>query len=121
MSGGLVRAGVRQGDVVLVPGASGGVGSALIQLANRRGARTVAMCAEDKAAAVAAILGDARHRADQQVGQGLAVDLLGHQAFGRQATLLRAETHRSAEVGLFVTLLARDPAKLETVLQPIKA
>ncbi|MEM7238790.1 MAG: zinc-binding dehydrogenase, partial [Pseudomonadota bacterium] len=48
----LNRAEVGEGDVVLIPGASGGVGSALIQLANRRGARTVAMCGPDKADAV---------------------------------------------------------------------
>jgi NADPH:quinone reductase-like Zn-dependent oxidoreductase len=51
----LNRAAVGAGDVVLIPGASGGVGSALIQLANRRGARSVALCGEDKAEAVAAI------------------------------------------------------------------
>ena len=34
----LNRAGVAAGDSVLIPGASGGVGSALIQLARRRGA-----------------------------------------------------------------------------------
>ena len=45
----LNRASVGENDTVLVSGASGGVGSALIQLANRRGARTVALCAEDKA------------------------------------------------------------------------
>ncbi len=44
----LCRANVVEGDVVLIPGASGGVGSALIQLANRRGARTVAMAGEAK-------------------------------------------------------------------------
>ncbi len=44
----LRRADVGAGDVVLVPGASGGVGSALIQLANRRGARTVAMASDAK-------------------------------------------------------------------------
>jgi len=51
----LNRAAVGEGDVVLIPGASGGVGSALIQLANRRGALTLAMCGDDKAQAVAAI------------------------------------------------------------------
>ncbi len=51
----LNRANVIAGDVVLIPGASGGVGSALIQLANRRGARTVAMCGADKADQVRAI------------------------------------------------------------------
>ena len=39
----LVRAGVGAGDTVLVPGASGGVGGALVQLAKRRGARVIAM------------------------------------------------------------------------------
>lgn len=51
----LNRAAVATGDVVLVPGASGGVGSALVQLANRRGATTVAMCSQTKADAVRAI------------------------------------------------------------------
>ncbi len=46
-------------DTVLIPGASGGVGSALIQLAKRRGARAVAMCGAAKAGAVAAIGPDA--------------------------------------------------------------
>ena len=45
----LNRAGVGPRDWVLVTGASGGVGSALIQLAGRRGARTIALCAEEKA------------------------------------------------------------------------
>ncbi|MEM7430046.1 MAG: alcohol dehydrogenase family protein [Pseudomonadota bacterium] len=44
----LNRANVAEGDTVLIPGASGGVGSALIQLANRRGAKTIAMASESK-------------------------------------------------------------------------
>ncbi|MGB0506918.1 MAG: alcohol dehydrogenase family protein [Pikeienuella sp.] len=44
----LNRANVVAGDTVLIPGASGGVGSALIQLANRRGAKTIAMASEAK-------------------------------------------------------------------------
>lgn len=51
----LNRANVGADDTVLIPGASGGVGSALIQLAARRGARTIAMCAPAKAAGVAAM------------------------------------------------------------------
>jgi NADPH:quinone reductase-like Zn-dependent oxidoreductase len=50
----LNRAGVAAGDSVLVPGASGGVGSALIQLAGRRGAETVALCGDSKSDAVKA-------------------------------------------------------------------
>ena len=44
----LNRAGVTDGDTVLIPGASGGVGSALVQLANRRGAKTIAMASSAK-------------------------------------------------------------------------
>ncbi len=55
----LNRAAVGSGDSVLIPGASGGVGSALIQLAGRRGATTVAMCSPAKADAVRAAGADA--------------------------------------------------------------
>ena len=51
----LNRGAVTAGDTVLVTGASGGVGSALIQLANRRGAQCVALCGADKADAVKAV------------------------------------------------------------------
>ncbi|WP_425046258.1 alcohol dehydrogenase family protein [Primorskyibacter sp. S87] len=51
----LTRAGVSASDTVLVPGASGGVGGALVQLSKRRGARVVAMASEDKHPQVAAL------------------------------------------------------------------
>jgi len=44
----LTRANVVEGDTVLITGASGGVGGALVQLANRRGARTIAMASAAK-------------------------------------------------------------------------
>jgi NADPH:quinone reductase-like Zn-dependent oxidoreductase len=44
----LDRAGVAEGERVLVTGASGGVGSALVQLARSKGARPVAICAREK-------------------------------------------------------------------------
>ena len=54
----LTRAGVTAADTVLVPGASGGVGTGLIQLAKRRGARVVALASENKHAAVRALGAD---------------------------------------------------------------
>lgn len=44
----LERAQVRAGDTVLITGASGGVGSALIQLVNRRGATSIALSSQSK-------------------------------------------------------------------------
>ncbi|MGB5068931.1 MAG: alcohol dehydrogenase family protein [Albidovulum sp.] len=49
----LSRAAVGAGDTVLITGASGGVGSALIQLAHRRGARVVCLASEAKHADLA--------------------------------------------------------------------
>ncbi|MEO1139266.1 MAG: alcohol dehydrogenase family protein [Pseudomonadota bacterium] len=49
----LARAHVGAEDTVLIPGASGGVGGALIQLARRRGARVIAMASEAKHTQVA--------------------------------------------------------------------
>lgn len=68
----LVQGKVGTGDVVLIPGASGGVGSALIQLVRRRGAVPVALCGADKAAAVKAVGAEAvLPRAPEDLGAAL--------------------------------------------------
>lgn len=54
----LTRANVTKADTVLVPGASGGVGGALVQLAKRRGARVIALASEAKHTDVTALGAD---------------------------------------------------------------
>jgi NADPH:quinone reductase-like Zn-dependent oxidoreductase len=51
----LTRIGLTAGERVLITGASGGVGSAAVQLAKRRGAEVIAMASEEKAEAVLAL------------------------------------------------------------------
>lgn len=52
------RAGVKAGDTVLITGASGGVGSATIQLVKRRGAKVIAIAGQSKIDAVREIGAD---------------------------------------------------------------
>jgi NADPH:quinone reductase-like Zn-dependent oxidoreductase len=54
----LRRAKLKAGETVLITGASGGVGSATVQLAKRRGARVVAIAGEEKHDAVVKIGAD---------------------------------------------------------------
>ena len=61
----LERSGVSEKDTVLITGASGGVGSALIQLAKRRGAKIIALTNASKADQVAALGPDALIRRGQ--------------------------------------------------------
>ncbi len=55
----LQRIGLTAGQSIAVPGASGGVGSALVQLARRRGARVVAISGASKATQVLELGADA--------------------------------------------------------------
>ncbi len=52
------RADVKAGETVVITGASGGVGSAAIQLVKRRNAKVIAVCGEDKRAQVEALGAD---------------------------------------------------------------
>jgi len=55
----LSRAAVTDADTVLVTGASGGVGSALVQLAKRRGARVIGLASAEKHKSILALGADA--------------------------------------------------------------
>ena len=90
------RAAVAGDNVVLVTGASGGVGSAALQLARRRGARVIAVAVASKAAAVAG-LGASRviaRDADLRAELGpesvdVIIDVAGGAAFRSYPDLLR--------------------------------
>jgi NADPH:quinone reductase-like Zn-dependent oxidoreductase len=92
----LQRAQVRVGECVLITGASGGVGSAAVQLARRRGASVLAVAGASKATAVAA-LGASRvieRGADlrREVGAqtvDVVIDVVGGAAFASLLGLLR--------------------------------
>lgn len=68
------RAGVTKGTRVLVTGASGGVGSALVQLSKRRGAHVIGTAGESKQARVRNI------GADEVLGRTEPLDILGDES-----------------------------------------
>ena len=73
----LERAGVSEGQWVLVSGASGGVGGALIQLAKRRRANVVAIAGVSKIDAVRAIGADATIARQDHDPAAAVLDLVG--------------------------------------------
>lgn len=97
----LARASVGKDDRVLITGASGGVGSALIQLAKRRGAIVIAMASEAKHAQLAELnadvllprsvtpLADALHAATGEDTVTVVADVVGGDYF---PTLIEALT-----------------------------
>lgn len=93
----LSRAKVAGADTVLVTGASGGVGSAAVQLARRRGARVYAVAGTDKAAAVAALGPDRVLSRDAD----LLVEL------GRESVSVVIDVVGGATFGCLLGLLAR--------------
>jgi NADPH:quinone reductase-like Zn-dependent oxidoreductase len=74
----LHKANLRQGETVLVTGASGGVGSATVQLAKRRGAKVIAIAGEDK------------HEKVSQIGADIVL--------GRSANLIAELGEQSVDV-----------------------
>ncbi|MEO0401657.1 MAG: zinc-binding dehydrogenase [Pseudomonadota bacterium] len=98
----LARATVGPDDVVLVTGASGGVGSALIQLAKRRGAKVVGMASEAKHAQMAPLGADALlSRSPAHLGAALA------EAIGRDTVTVVADIVGGPDFGAIIDVLAR--------------
>jgi NADPH:quinone reductase-like Zn-dependent oxidoreductase len=92
----LHRAGVTAKDHVLVTGASGGVGSAVVQLAKRRGATVTAVCGQEKFAQLKAIGADHLVARDENlqivVGSNridVAIDNVAGEAFGQVIEVLK--------------------------------
>lgn len=96
----LRAAGLRAGDSLLVTGASGGVGTFLIQIAKHAGARVVALADPSKASALQALGADAvidrrapnwpqqARTANQGQAFSLVADVVGGSAFGTLLGLL---------------------------------
>ncbi len=88
------RAAVGDGDRVLVPGASGGVGSAVVQLAKRRGAEVIAIAGRSKIDAVRTLGVEVIERgADLLAGLGeksvdVIIDNVAGEGFGALLKLL---------------------------------
>ena len=92
----LTRAHVSAGETVLITGASGGVGSAAVQLARRRGAQVIAVAGDAKAAAVESlgarkVLGREADLLDELGRESIdsVIDVVGGPAFPRLLEVLR--------------------------------
>ncbi|UCH75648.1 MAG: alcohol dehydrogenase family protein [Rhodospirillales bacterium] len=92
----LTRAQLESGETVLVTGASGGVGSAAVQLARRRGARVIAVAAAAKTEEVRQLGADEVVARDADPGDvvsedavDVVVDLVGGARWPRLLELLR--------------------------------
>lgn len=88
----LHRSGVGAGEHVLVTGASGGVGSAAVQLVKRRGARVTALCGASKHRDVLGLGADAVLDRNAQLESGAfdaVIDIVGGAGFGALLDALR--------------------------------
>ena len=93
----LHRARVKPGDRVFITGASGGVGSAALQLAKRRGAEVIAATSPSKMEAVKAL------GADAVVGRGDEA----FRVLGEQSVDVVIDNVAGADTGLWMKLLRR--------------
>lgn len=93
----LERSQVARGEVVLVTGASGGVGSAAVQLAARRGARVIAVSSPAKGAALA------------DLGATLVIDRDADlvQRLGRESVAVVIDVVGGGQFGPLLDVLAR--------------
>ncbi len=125
----LQRAAVADGEQVLITGASGGVGSAAIQLARRRGARVTTISAADKLATLAAMGADAtlsRTDAIPVAAFDVVIDLVAGPAWSATIDGLRNDGRyvaAGAIAGPIVeldvrTLYLRDLSRLGSTRQP---
>ncbi len=92
----LERSAVTRGETVLITGASGGVGSAAVQLAVRRGARVIAVAGAAKAPAIEALGASRVIARDADLAKNLGaesvdavIDVVGGGQFGQLLEVLR--------------------------------
>jgi NADPH:quinone reductase-like Zn-dependent oxidoreductase len=111
----LHRAGVHQGEHVLITGASGGVGSAAVQLAKRRGARVTAIVGKSKMEQVRLIGADrVIERQDDLVASlgeesvDVVIDNVAGPAFGNMLKMLKRGGRYASSGAIAGPLVALD-------------
>jgi NADPH:quinone reductase-like Zn-dependent oxidoreductase len=92
----LERSNVKKGEIVLITGASGGVGTAAIQLAKRRGAIVIAIASEEKINEVKRIGADNIIKRDESISKALdsnsvdvVIDLVAGSKWGELLDVLK--------------------------------